>query len=166
MGEEQGRIDFTEQEQYTPDGTKGEILMMEKRKQMDIQNGRINGKVSVTKSKKRDCTGGGEYLSRPTKKRKYVLVGDNWGEIPGNANQGLECLVTPDPCERDGTGALLTGNTETRVGYRTARDAPEDLPKVEDIEPCMRDGTGPLLRGNTETRVGYTTATHQKNYLH
>ena len=162
VGEEQEGTNFEEQEGCTPDGTQGEILLMEKRKQMDRQIGRINGKVSVTKSKKRDYTGKGEYISRPSKKRKYVLVGDDWGNVPGSADHGLECLekdrtaplpgknynqeergntVKPGPCDRDGTGPLQTTKDTIGVG--------SNVEVGIEAQNTDKGGPGPLLGKDT-----------------
>ena len=174
VGEEQEGTNFVEQDRYTPDGTQGELLLMEKRKQMDKQIERVNGKVSVTKSKKRDLKGTGEYISRPPKKRKYVLVGNDWGEVPGSADQGLECLekdrtaplfsekynqeergdiVKPGPCDKDVTGPLqMTKDTqEVVITIEDTRGVGSNMEVGIEVQNIEKSGPDPLLEENTST---------------
>ena len=97
------------------DGTKGEQYLMNKRIEADRNNRRdAQGNVSVTKPKKRNNMG--EEVTRPSKKRKYVLVGPNWGESTDKGNQGLNCLVSSSggtTVEAKGNNAPVPGSMNT-----------------------------------------------------
>ena len=74
------------------DGTLGEQFLMNKRVGMDRNSRRdAQGNVSVTNARKRSNMG--EEITRPKKKRKYVLVGPDWGVTSTISEQGLDCLI-------------------------------------------------------------------------
>ena len=76
---------------------------MDRRVEMDKKSRRdMVGNVSVTQPKKRSNMG--EEKGRPSKKRKYVLVGPEWG-TKAKKNQGLDCKVD------ESTTPLIEGNT-------------------------------------------------------
>ena len=60
---------------------------MDKKSRKDAQ-----GNVSVTQARKRNMRVG-EDVTRPNKKRKFVLVGPDWGGTSKQGEQGLHCLV-------------------------------------------------------------------------
>ena len=65
---------------------------MNKRVAMDRNNRRdAQGNVNVTKPRKRNMMG--EEVTRSAKKRKYVLVGPDWGKFTKMGNNGLDCLL-------------------------------------------------------------------------
>ena len=62
--------------------------------------------MSVTKARKRNMMVG-EDATRPNKKRKYVLVGPDWGGTSKQGEQGLDCLVEEEVDAKNvGTGPL------------------------------------------------------------
>ena len=93
VGEEQ-KSNLQEQVPETSnDGTKGEQFLMNRRVEMDKNSRRdAQGNVSVTKARKRNMMVGVD-VTRPNKKRKYVLVGPDWGGTSKQGEQGLDCLV-------------------------------------------------------------------------
>ena len=77
--------------------------------------------MSVTKQKKRNMNMVGEESTRPPKKRKFVLVGPDWGSTDKPKDQGLDCRVGTAP---------LPGQTNNERGG--------------DKKHIEKTGTGPL----------------------
>ena len=74
----------------------GEDFLLEKRKKLDRDNrmkkngnGLQCGPVRSQKSGMIETEGSGRH----SKKRKYVLLGDNWGKSEGNKECGLNCKL-------------------------------------------------------------------------
>ena len=108
VGEEMNQTGWIEQGEQVPDGKIGEKLMMDRRVKMDKKSRRdMDGNVSVTQPRKRNNMG---EIGRPSKKRKYVLVGPEWG-TQAKKNQGLDCKVD------ESTTPLIEGNTAAAVWY-------------------------------------------------
>ena len=78
----------------------------------------MDGNVSVTQPRKRNNMG--EEKGRPSKKRKYVLVGPEWG-TKAKKNQGLDCKVD------ESRTPLIEGNTAAVLKSGTAHSRIEGL---------------------------------------
>ena len=85
----------------TREDVAGEQYLMGKRKTLDK---RVVPEIVPSKSTKRGNTSNedGTRIGRPNKKRKFVLIGETWGE-GGKDNQGLDKKLGAGP---------LTGKTE------------------------------------------------------
>ena len=120
---------------------------------MDREGIMKTGKREITRNQKRGAYVVEEVDSgRRSKKRKYVMVGEDWGEKEGNKEQGLELLIEDwkpqdaiNSNEEVGTAPLPTVNEEGAVPL---------FPKTGDTEEAANttektEGTGPL--GDLET---------------
>ena len=107
MGEGINQTGWIEHGEQVPDEKMGEKLMMDRRVEMDKKSRRDMARnVSVTQPRKRSNMG--EETGRPSKKRKYVLVGPEWG-TKAEKNQGLDCKVD------ESTTPLIEGKTCPRL---------------------------------------------------
>ena len=99
-------------------GTEGERSLMDRRKEMDRENSNGTAKPS-SRSQKR---GNNDYLedSRRPKKRKYALVGEQWGSQKGTS--GLDCKLEHETTYEGGTKDVvrITGEKqdEAEVGTK------------------------------------------------
>ena len=148
-------------------GAEGEHYMMDRRKEMDKNTRRdAKGNVSVSKQKKRNMMG--EETTRPLKKRKFVLVGSDWGNTDKPEDQGLECLVAN---EKSGTGPLnkvtceevggnndvekaITISSEPESAGRSEVTSPLDMKTSENVDDSVKPNTRPLIEKNDEVRQG------------
>ena len=109
-------------------GKKGEEFIMNKRVTTDRNNRRdAQGNVSVTQPRKRNMKG--EEVTRPSKKRKYVLVGPEWGISTKMGNEGLDCLLE----EEGGTKNVVASPLNTKNSKKAAGK-----------NIMNKEGTGPL----------------------
>ena len=112
--------------------TDGERYLLDRRKQMD-RNNYDGGKCCTTVGQKRGNTYDLEQ-GRKVKKRKFVLVGEQWGskDQKGNRNLGLDQ-------ERDeGTGPLEPVTRQWGAGEEAEKGIPTDKNTESKVE------TGPL----------------------
>ena len=95
------------------------------------------------KSIKRGNTDDVSMGGRPTKRRKFVLINEEWGKSTGKENQGLDVKRGTGPLQGNSTIMMEnqpTSSTENVGGY-------SQLPNGGDQdEEC---GTGPLDHNNT-----------------
>ena len=179
VGEEKKTTKWGEEDQFYSgkDGTVGEEYLMTRRIEKDKNTRRdAKGNVSVTRPKKRNVIG--EESTRPPKKRKYVLVGPDWGNTEKPEEQGLNCLIgeggvekssLPDqtsgmvkgnnvPTENVGAGPLPTLNKSPRnTPDMATKDAASYIPSAENIsipEGGNNDGGMAPLSDQVENNVG------------
>ena len=144
-------------------GAEGEEYLMSRRIEKDRNSRRdLKGNVSVTNQKKRNMVG--EESTRPPKKRKFVLVGPDWGNSDKPKDQGLDCRVGTAPLpeqtnnekegnkkhiEKTGTGPLLVQsegpkNTPRLTNKRLARNVPPEENVRKNEGGNIDGGTAPL----------------------
>ena len=77
------------------DGKQEEQQLLENRIKMDRKGAVKTGRrLEIVRNKKRGAyVVGGEDTGRLSKKRKYVMVGEDWGTKIGNKDQGRELLI-------------------------------------------------------------------------
>ena len=114
---------------------------MNKRVAMERNNRRdAQSNVSVTKPRKRNMIG--EEVTRPTKKRKYVLVGPDWGKSTKMGTEGLDCLLEDEVCPKNG----VAGPLNTNDGKKAARNTRVEMISEGNTENLIMSdgGAGPL----------------------
>ena len=129
--------------QNSNEGNKGEEFIMNKRVAMDRNNRRdAQGNVSVTKPRKRNMMG--EEVTRPAKKRKYVLVGPDWGKSTKMGNNGLDCLLEDEVGTKNGVAGPLNNSGEEMTSNTRSNVMPVS------IEEPVIEVTSPLSNSNEE----------------
>ena len=162
-------ITTTETEGNTREDVAGEQFLMGKRKNMDRRN---HPEVITSKSVKRGNTSAEEGIKtgRPSKKRKFVLIGETWGK-GGMEDQGLNRKRGPGPLPSNSEGNTTIGSGRVpQEGAHIVEQGTGPLEEVE-VEVVQPEGytssegrTGPLLtRGesSSETTRGDTRKVQQ-----
>ena len=93
----------------------GERFLMNRRKDMDRNN--TGTRVTASKSTKRG-NNGEIGTGRQNKKRKFVLIGEDWGNTNGNKSTGIDCTIEEGtrPLKNKEGGTLIEGMEHTDGG--------------------------------------------------
>ena len=130
----------------------GEHYLWGKRKEMD--RGRLKYKEDMgSTSKKRGNNDDVPMVGRPSKRRKFVLIGRGWGESDDKGEKGLDVKRGTGPLHRTSVandqdlttvssgGDMKEGNTDHTVGTSIAGEQ-----EIQRINTDQRGevGTGPI----------------------
>ena len=136
----------TEKEGNNNEDVMGEQLLWGKRKAMD--KGRVQRNEDLGyKSKKRGNIDDVLVGGRPTKKRKFVLISEEWGKGLGKEDQGLDMKRGAGPLQGNSTIVIEDESTSRIENQPENLEGYSQLPNEGDRN--KEGGTGPLDHTNT-----------------
>ena len=146
-----GGIMATETEGTTKEDVVGEHYLLEKRKELD--RGRMKYKEDMgSTNKKRGNNEDVPMVGRPSKRRKFVLIGSGWGENVDKGETGLDVERETGPFDRSNVaydlitlsseGNMIEEDTDQTVGTSIAG---EQDTQIVNLDQRSEGGTGPLV---------------------
>ena len=164
-----GGITITEPESKTKEDMMGEHYLLGKRKELDRGRMKYTEDVGNT-SRKRGNNDDVPMIGRPSKKRKFVLIGRGWGGIDDKGEKGLDVKRGAGPLNMtsgDNDQDLLSSSSGGSLNMNvnnTDRTGDASTIGEQESQEINKDqgrnvGTGPLLvtSNNVEDDVGRNT---------